>query len=147
MFYTITSRHVFSNHGAGLLRHFYGNSIEALVRLLYPQFVWMEWLFTRNKKWGDKEVHHLFFKWFGEELGFRELKDWNKLSISHFKMFNANSLLNNYYNGNVKKFIKTHIDTVAVEGRNEVQFVLQNLVEKLFEGKETSLWEIKHLSA
>jgi len=129
--YSLTKQMVIERGGARLLNYFM-NSPQNLVTKLNPELNWIDWMFKKNHKWMDVENHKKYFQWLGEELGFREEKDWRNLGHTHVLRLNGETLIKRYYGGSLMKFVLKLGGMEAGDGSKEAQEKLRKFVDGLF---------------
>lgn len=80
-FYTITTEQVRKYFPAGILKR-YNNSFVSVLIAAHPEHGFREWRFLHAPKniWHNKITRQRFFRELFDELGYRELSDWYKIS-------------------------------------------------------------------
>jgi hypothetical protein len=105
--YKITVNLITKNYGSGLIRK-YNNSPSQLVKRIFPDYDWKEWLFgqTKNGFWNDINNHIKYSIWLGNELGYKKIEDWYQITSKLIRNNNGRGLMNKY-NDSVSQFLKT----------------------------------------
>jgi len=130
--YSLSQLQVMENKGKMMLKHFFENSPEILVKKLKPQLKWMTWMFKGNHKWEDKKNHKRFFEWIGKELGIETPTQYYSLTYSDLNRLGGRSLIQTYYGGSVNLFLKTQLKIERVDTvRREVQKCMTDFVGQL----------------
>ncbi|MCP4661260.1 MAG: hypothetical protein GY856_38135 [bacterium] len=75
----------FREHRGALLLAKCGKTPSAVLRAIYVEHDWKEWLFDRiaSHFWDDPADCDRYLDWLGEQLGFEEPQDWYQLTASH----------------------------------------------------------------
>jgi hypothetical protein len=95
--YTISYDAIARRHGVRLLRKF-GDSPIAVVRDSYPEYDWKEWLFPRppQRFWADRRNRRGYLDWLGEQLGFTNPDDWQRLRAVDINTHRGQGLLKRF---------------------------------------------------
>jgi hypothetical protein len=93
--YQVTKYEFYDNAGIQFIKRFDGSPIEAVKDYL-PQYPWKEWLFARvpSHFWGDAKNRRRYLNWLGEQLGFRQPRDWLRVRHEDFVAHHGSGLLN-----------------------------------------------------
>ncbi len=77
--YEVDSRDFLKNRGKGILTHYHGSPVLAVIDLLPG--IWYEWKFVRAPKgfWKVIDNRRRYLRWLGKELGFRRPQDWYRM--------------------------------------------------------------------
>lgn len=83
--YGITQDDVYELSGAGLMDHF-SCSVQRFVSAVYPDHVWLPWLFVQVPKnfWPKKKNRIDYMKWLESKLGYTTPEDWYEVSKLDF---------------------------------------------------------------
>src|SRR5260221_6524433 len=83
--YNVTKMDFVKNGGSKLLDNY--GQCSSIVRSIYPEYDWRLWRFERVPKgfWNEKKNQKEFMDWFGIQLGFKEMKDYYKITIKEVK--------------------------------------------------------------
>ena len=104
--YKITQKIINKNYGRGLLLHQYDGSPSKFVIAVFPDYNWVEWKFGHARYiWQDKKYHKKYAKWLGEQLGYKTMEDWYKLTSDHMRDNYGGGGLLRYYNSSPSKFV------------------------------------------
>tara|TARA_Y100000389_G_C17407148_1_gene488718 strand:- start:50 stop:1393 length:1344 start_codon:yes stop_codon:yes gene_type:complete len=97
--YNISQKTIIENYGGGLLNNYYSGSHIHLLREVYPEYNWLEWLFSKApmRTWGNKENHKKYAEWLGNKLGYKSMEDWYNVTYKIFYENNVGGLLCDYY--------------------------------------------------
>jgi len=107
--YKTTQNDIHSNCGRGLLAGYYNNSPSQFLKSVFPEESWLPWKFTKvsNSTWKDKQIHKDYAIWLGEELNYKNMEDWYKITAKDIYSNYGCGLLHNYYNGSPSQFLKS----------------------------------------
>ena len=107
--YKITANDINSNHGCGLLCHYYNGSPLQFLKSVFPQERWLPWKFTvaPTNTWKDKQIRKDYAIWLGEELNYKNMEDWYKITLKDINSNRGCGLLCDYYNGSPSQFLKS----------------------------------------
>ncbi len=94
------------NHGATLLDR-NGCSVATLVAAAFPEYEWDEWKFevTPNYFWDEPANCRRYLEWLGEQLGFKEPRDWYRIQTRDFSNHRGETLLLKF-NGSPSAVVK-----------------------------------------
>ena len=74
--------------GSSLVMSIHNGSLSQLLSVVYPEYEWLPWKFTKAPKfWEDVKNQRKFMDWAGKELKIKEINDWNKVSNQVFFCF------------------------------------------------------------
>ena len=67
---------------SGLLIAYYKGSPAKMLSTVYPEYNWLPWKFGKSihKYWDDVANKKKYIEWAGNQLGIKELNDWNKVT-------------------------------------------------------------------
>lgn len=82
--YGLHCRHLTERGGSGLLGRFNSSRVQIL-RSHFPEHEWLEWRFQNVPMgfWDDSSNVRRYLDWLGDQLGFKEPKDWYALKARH----------------------------------------------------------------
>tara|TARA_B100000424_G_scaffold232127_1_gene194730 strand:+ start:235 stop:1836 length:1602 start_codon:yes stop_codon:yes gene_type:complete len=105
--YKITKKIVYNNYGGGLLNGYYNNTPSKFIQNIFTEYKWLLWKFTQTnrKYWKEKENHKIYAIWLGEELGFKTMEDWYKITGKDFHNNYGGGLLASYYKDSPLTFV------------------------------------------
>jgi hypothetical protein len=107
--YNISRSDFENNSGGGLLGVCYNSSpIKFVMDMYYPEYEWLEWKFTQTSKnfWNNVENHKKYAEWLSNELEYKRMEDWYKITRVSIINNCGGSLLGNYYNNSPIQFVK-----------------------------------------
>jgi len=92
--YPVTLKHFTANRGTGLL-HRFSDSPMAALKDYRPDHEWLEWRFRKvpGRFWQQRINRRRYLKWLGQQLGFRQQKDWYQLTRHHLEARHGRRLL------------------------------------------------------
>lgn len=95
--YNLTGEDVAKNGGGSLLTNHRG-SPSLLVRSVFPEHTWGAHWFGKVPQghWKDMANTRAFVDWLGKELGFKEMRDWYKLTKEDVTKNGGSGLLSHY---------------------------------------------------
>jgi len=125
--YSMTQKEINARGGSWLLK-FYRCSPELFVRNMVPEIKWITWWFRGNKKWEKVEDHLKYFKWIGEELGFKTKEAWMKLTLFDVQRLNGGVLIREYYGNSVRLFVKTFLGMEEKVAKKDLQMRMMDVV-------------------
>lgn len=78
-------------------KEYKGSLYTALVKA-YSEHNWVLWKFHHKPRgfWLNKEMQQQYVDWLGEQLGFKRMTDWYKLTADNISKYNGEGLLNYY---------------------------------------------------
>jgi len=93
--------------GNGLLDK-YGNTIIKILEDCYKEVVWYPWLFhiTTAGTWCDPSNHLKYLDWLECKLNIEHPEDWYKYDCKMIEKEPGGSILQNYYQHSLKRFLK-----------------------------------------
>jgi hypothetical protein len=95
--YNVTFFEIVDAGGGAILQQYEG-LLEAL-QAAYPEHQWLPWKFKnvpRGDYWKNVENQAKFFEWLGNELKFKELNDWYRITAKEVRSNNGNTLLQRF---------------------------------------------------
>ena len=109
--YKIGKELIHNHFGGGLLSQYYNNSPSQFVKTLFPDEDWLEWKFglTFRGFWEKTENQERYAKWLGEQLGFKTMEDWYKITYIEISSHYGGGLVASYYNSSPFQFVKGSI--------------------------------------
>ena len=107
--YKITQKDINSNYGGGLVNNYYNDSPIQFLKSVFPEESWLPWKFTRTYRstWKDKQIHKDYAIWLGEELNYKNMEDWYKITKKDIHSNYGCGLLCDYYNDSPSQFLKS----------------------------------------
>lgn len=95
--YRFDARSLTRNHGDKLIG-LYDGSPSAVLRAVFPEYDWKEWLFATlpNQFWADPDNVMAYMEWLGEQLDFKEPEDWYQVTTWDFQVRRGASLLGKF---------------------------------------------------
>ncbi len=106
--YQLTAKLLGKYRGATLAAKFHC-SICALLRDYMPEYPWKEWLFPRVPRgfWNDRQNRRRYLDWLAEELGFKTIEDWYRLTTETLGQYRGDSITT-MYRGSPYAVVKAH---------------------------------------
>jgi len=100
--YRVTERNVKQHGGDGLLTR-YDYSLLGILSSLFPEHDWKPWLFGRTPKgfWDQPENRRRYMLWLGEQLGFRKIEDWYRVTSRDFQRHRGSTPLRSRHLGSI----------------------------------------------
>lgn len=98
--YTIRQSDFRRYGGSNILKH-YNESPSLAVQSAYPEHKWVTFLFSNvpQSYWKDSSNHRSYMDWLGDQLGYKCLDDWYKVTQDDFLRNGGMGLITGYYNG------------------------------------------------
>eukprot|EP01127_Copromyxa_protea_P018899 TRINITY_DN6034_c0_g1_i2.p1 TRINITY_DN6034_c0_g1~~TRINITY_DN6034_c0_g1_i2.p1 ORF type:complete len:495 (+),score=68.20 TRINITY_DN6034_c0_g1_i2:18-1502(+) len=92
--YKITVADV-KSRGGGMLLNYYGNSLQKVLEVVYPDHEWISWKFKNCSSgfWKSIDNRREFIMWVGSEIGICDLDDWYKVNQSDLKKYHVSGML------------------------------------------------------
>jgi hypothetical protein len=83
--YQISTDLIRDNKGSGLLPK-YDNSLQVLIKLIYPEYEWIPWKFNRvvGGYFDDINNQREYMNWLFKKLEYKEMSDWYKITQKIF---------------------------------------------------------------
>jgi len=105
--YEITTKLIRDNGGGGLLAGFYRDGASKFVMAMFPDYNWLIWKFLAAPKgiWDDDRVHKKYGIWLGEQLGYKIIEEWYKITQKIISKNYGRGLLLHQYGGSPSKFV------------------------------------------
>ena len=105
--YKISKKDFYTNYGYGLCQ-IYNSSPYQLLKSMYPEYEWLFWKFTvaPNSSWENKENQLNYMAWLGEQLGYKTIEDWYKITKNDFEK-NYGCRLCHIYNNSPYQLLKS----------------------------------------
>lgn len=106
--YSVTGADFLNNHGGGLLNNHFKASVQALLADYMPDFPWKPWRFASvpQSYWRSESHRRDYLSWLGDQLGFRNSADWNRLKREHFYKHGGSGLFVSYYHGSTRQAVR-----------------------------------------
>lgn len=106
--YNVTRDIIADNYGGGLINIYYNSSPTQFVKILFPEYEWVEWKFTSASHgyWEETEHHKKYAEWLGIVLGYKDKNDWYSVTRLHIINNCGGTLLGNYYNNSPQQFLR-----------------------------------------
>jgi hypothetical protein len=130
-FYKLTITIVENNYGCGIMCHYYNGSPINLLKKVYPEYEWKEWLFIQSPKYfWDTKINQLrYIKWLFDKLNLKNIEDWYTTShrdfsnncgsnfLKRFKCSYVNAIIELYpeYNWNKKLFKFSNYSQMCID--------------------------------
>jgi hypothetical protein len=85
--YNLTAPLIQNNYGSGILSKYYKNSSILFLKSIYPEYDWLEWLFTKttNNFWKNKENRKKYAEWLSKILEIKETHNWYSITKDTIK--------------------------------------------------------------
>jgi hypothetical protein len=100
--YNITAKDVMAKGGSRLLLKF-ENNIPKLISTVFSEHEWLEWEFKSVSR-GWWRLHHnrkIYVDWVGQQLGVKQLDDWETKTKEDFNKVGGGSMLSSIYAGSL----------------------------------------------
>jgi hypothetical protein len=81
--------------GSGLLQNRYNSSPSRLLSVVYPDYDWLPWKFSKSPKnlFNDISTKKKFLDWAGKELGIKDLRGWSSATTEDLEKLGGRALL------------------------------------------------------
>jgi hypothetical protein len=145
--YKLTRKLLEANYGATLLHGYFNGSIINLVREFIPDYDWKEWRFGSVPQgfWKVKKNRMAYLIWLGEQLEFRTVADWLRLSRRHFRENSGAGLLVGYYGDSpiraLSEFMPGYNWRRTGNGKSFELVIFEGTNEMILEGKNHKIKE------
>jgi hypothetical protein len=118
--YKISTNLIQANYGTTLLRKHYDNSLQLLIKDLYPEHKWLNWKFNQTTIgfWENINNQKEYMDWLYKELDYKSMENWYSVSLGDFYN-NCGSSLTIIYKGSIKNLLK---NVYSEYKWNEVKF-------------------------
>jgi very-short-patch-repair endonuclease len=95
--YNITEKQIIEKDGQQCLSK-YNNSPINFVKIIFPDYKWLEWKFiqTSKKYWDIVNNHRIYAEWLGKELGYIKEEDWYNITYNIIEKHKGGGLLSKY---------------------------------------------------
>ena len=105
--YNLTTQIIKENGGITILGY-YNNSLIQMIKSYFPNYHWLEWKFrtTTMNYWNNLENRKKYAIWLGEELKYKNMEDWYKITQNTIKSNYGAGLLTKQYGCSNIKFLQ-----------------------------------------
>jgi hypothetical protein len=106
--YRVTQGDFVRESGSALIRDYYGGSVVAAAKELYPDYDWQEWMFAGLPRhfWKKRSNRKRYLKWLAGRMGIRRASDWLAIRWRDLQPYGGLHLLRTYYHGSVRDALK-----------------------------------------
>lgn len=95
--------------GKALLEKLFAGSLVKALQFAYPGHEWLPWKFEQSVPvhfWDQKDHQRQFMNWLGNELGFKEMQDWYRVTWKDIQEKGGSGLLDKY-RGSPSQLVQT----------------------------------------
>jgi len=106
--YSVQSKQISQNGGAGLLNR-YTNSPYKALKTVYPEFDWKPWMFSQVSRgfWENEQNVLEGLKWLEKKLDIQKWEDWYTVNSKHLHNLGFSTLISKY-DGNIFQMLRKH---------------------------------------
>lgn len=104
-FYNISSDTISKLGGKALIEKVYDGSLIKSLQSIYPNHKWFPWKFQGHISrgfWDHPDSQKTFMKWVGEELGYKNMEDWYKVTHADIAEKGGRAFLEKFGNSPTK---------------------------------------------
>ncbi len=143
--YKFHSRHIIKNNGLFVLEYYKPQSIKKVLKELYPDYDWKDWLFDRTDEnfFLSKTNLRTYLDWLYKELNFKKIEDFYTITGDLIDFHNGRGLTNTYpvySDAIIKAYPEIKWDITKFGIYKKTQKNLFNIVKELIPNEEV-IWE------